>query len=92
MWGIKVKDGQIIGAGLNIIFDGTFDYVIPTTEQYARQIKHLELINGELRIKDGADIESLEEIHQRLQEEEEEFVGNIEEPEVKLITPVNAEG
>ncbi|UTH13289.1 hypothetical protein [Macrococcus equipercicus] len=68
MWALLIKeiDGQpvIVKGGLNMMVDDNYSATIITDEQHARQIDKLEIVNGEIRVKDGVELTPLETLNE----------------------------
>lgn len=89
VWGLKIKDNKIIGGGSDIVFDGTFDYIIPTTEQFSRQGMKLDLIDGKLIVKEGMKINTVEELNLESFNLANEFTTPESTVEIELQVPIN---
>lgn len=88
-WFLMVRNDEIVGGGKNVVFDGSFDRVIPTTEQFARQGMKLDLINGDLVVKENVVIKTIEELNEESLELVKEITDSPVKEELEIVTPIN---
>lgn len=62
---IKEEDGfeKIVKGGLNLVDDGEYSRMIITDELHARQIDKLEIVDGQLKVREGLDLTPLKELN-----------------------------
>ncbi|WJP97058.1 hypothetical protein [Macrococcus bovicus] len=67
MWALLIKeiDGQpiIVKAGLNMMVDDNYSATIITDEQHARQIDKLTVVDGQIVVKEGMVLLSIEDLN-----------------------------
>lgn len=91
IWSIctKLIDGkeEIVTAGCNLIIADNYHRTLITDEVFAKQIEKLEIIDGELHIKEGATLQSLFELDSNNTE-----LLSAATDSVEIVQPVNLGG
>ncbi|KAA1039112.1 hypothetical protein ERX35_007810 [Macrococcus equipercicus] len=68
MWSLLIKEidrqSVIVKGGLNMLVDDNYSATIITDEQHARQIDKLEIVEGEIKVKDGIELTPLDVLNE----------------------------